>query len=260
MSDWYLYVCDENAEKWRPVFDDVTEFKYRLGANLRFVRSPRQAAWFAQDVAGAVPLRSRRPRPLIKDPFALFSAEWFADSYGADVVVTIRNPVAFVGSIKRLNWQFKFKTVLSQELLMRDHLGAFESEMRRCRDEDVDVIEQGIVLWNAIHHTVDRLRESRPEWSFVRHEDLSADPEAGFRELYERCGLGWNGQVAAKLVRFTSEKNRQEVPRWMHMTVRRSSSAAPSTGLQRLEPDEVERVTVGTKRIAERFGYFLETE
>lgn len=257
VHDWYLYVCDENAAAWRPVFDDAASGRYRIGRNLRFLRSPRQVAWLAQDVAAATTLRARRSRPVIKDPFALFSSEWFADFYDADVVVTIRHPVAFVGSIKKLNWQFKFKTVLSQELLLRDHLGGFEAEMRRCRDNDVDIIEQGIVLWNAIHDTVGRLRARRPGWSFVRHEDLAGDPLSGFQELYERCHLTWTDEVASKLARFTSETNPQEVPAWMHMTVKRSSSAAPTTGMQRLNPDEIRRVEVGTREVAERFGYLV---
>jgi hypothetical protein len=260
ISDWYLYVCDENEDRWHQVFDDVVSFKYRPLTNLRFVRSPRQAVWFMQDLARAMPLRLRRPRPLIKDPFVLFSAPWVADRFSADVVVTIRHPVAFIGSIKRLNWQFKFKTVLSQDLLLRDYLGKFESDMRRCRDEDVDIIEQGIVLWNAIHDSIDRLRTERPDWSFVRHEDLSADPHAGFRDLYGRCGLTWTSEVGDRVARFTSDANRRDVPAWLHMSVRRASSAASTTGLQRLEPDEVKRVEAGTREIAERFGYFLDTE
>lgn len=43
-----------------------------------------------------------RSRPLVKDPFALFSAEWFADNFDAEVIVIVRHPAAVVSSIKRL--------------------------------------------------------------------------------------------------------------------------------------------------------------
>jgi hypothetical protein len=200
-----------------------------------------------------VPLRVRKPRPLFKDPFALFSSEWLERRYGAQIVIMIRRPVAFIGSIKRLNWQFKFKTVLAQELLMRDWLAPFEEDMRRCRDTDVDVIEQGIVLWNALHHVISEFRERHPEWSFVRHEDLSLDPGSGFEKLYRTLGLSWSDAVAEEVAAYSSADNRKDVPTWRHGSVKRDSRAAGETWKSRLTSEEVERIRIGTERIATRF-------
>jgi len=250
---WYVYITDENAHLYAADLERVMEFRYPLASNALRLRKPEQVAALGSDLARTLRPRARGARPLLKDPFAVFSAEWFARRYDADIVVTIRNPVAFVGSIKRLNWQFKFKTLLSQGGLIRDHLEAFEADMRRCRDHAVDVVEQGIVLWNALHHAIAQLREAHPEWSFVRHEDLAEDPVSGLGGLYRACGLRWDDDVAAQVSGFSTADAGSELPMWRHGSVKRDSSRATETWKLRLTDEEVARVRVGTADVARRF-------
>ena len=250
---WYVYICDENEDRFGGQFDDLMRFRYPIARNLKELRSPQQLGLFASELAQSVPLRIRKPRPLFKDPFALFSTEWLERKLGTRTVIMIRHPAAFVGSIKRLNWQFKFKKVLQQNLLMRDWLHPFEEQMRYVRDNDVDVVEQGIVLWNVIHHTIDELRRRHPGWAFVRHEDLAAEPASGFRTLYEHCNLTWSTGVEATIRAYSAKDNKKEVPTWRHGSVKRDSRAATETWRHRLTPQEVERVREGVAAISGRF-------
>ncbi|MGH2808226.1 MAG: sulfotransferase family protein [Actinomycetota bacterium] len=250
---WYVYITETNEAELARSFSDLLRFRYPVAANLRRLRRIEHAGIFVTELARSVPLRVKQPRPLFKDPFALFSSEWLERRYGAGIVVMVRRPAAFIGSIKRLNWQFKFKTVLAQDLLMRDWLGPFEEDMRRCRDTDVDVIEQGIVLWNALHHVIARLRERHPGWSFVRHEDLAADPVPRFESLYEKLGLTWSEAVAREIASYSRGNNRKDVPTWRHGSVKRDSRAASETWKTRLTPGEIERIRSGTDAIAARF-------
>lgn len=250
---WYVYVTDANEHLYARDLEQVMRFRYPLARNVSRLRRPEHVAMLTSDVSRSLRPRLESARPLLKDPFALFSAEWMARRYEADVVVTIREPVAFVGSIKRLNWQFKFKTLLSQGALMRDHLQKFERDMRRCRDEDVDVVEQGIVLWNALHHAIGGMRDAHPEWSFVRHEDLAQDPVSGFSDLYRRCDLAWNGSVEREITAFSTADTSKELPMWRHGSVRRNSSSATETWRLRLTEEEVDRVRRGTSDVAALF-------
>ena len=252
-AHWYVYITDENAHLYAPQLERAMAFRYPFGANLTRLRRPEHLGIYGSDIARALRPRLRHARPVLKDPFALFSTEWFERRYGADIVITVRSPVAFVGSIKRLNWQFKFKTVLSQGALMRDWLGPFEADMRRCRDEDVDVVEQGIVLWNALHHVIGELRDRHPNWSVVKHEDLAADPGRGFEDLYRACGLQWDGEVARAVAAYSSAGSQKELPMWRHGSVKRDSHTATETWRHRLTDEEVERVRTGTAEIAARF-------
>ena len=250
---WYVYITDENADLYAPDLERAMSFDYPVGRNLVRLRRPNHAGIMFSDVSRSLRPRLRGARPLLKDPFALFSAEWLQGKYDANVVVTVRNPIAFVGSIKRLNWQFKFKTLLGQGPLMRDWLHPFESEMRRCRDSDVDVVEQGIVLWNALHHAIAELRDRHPDWSVVRHEDLAADPQVGFEALYRSCALGWDPGVAEKVRAFSTADTGKELPMWKHGSVKRDSKRATETWKVRLADDEVERVRAGTGEVAKLF-------
>lgn len=254
-AHWYVYITEDNAHLYAPQLERAMEFRYPALRNLGRLRRPEHLGIFGSDIVRALPARLRGARPLLKDPFALFSTEWMQRRYRADIVITVRSPTAFVGSIKRLDWQFKFKTVLSQGALIRDRLGPFEADMRRCRDSDVDVVEQGIVLWNALHHAIAELRDRHPEWSIVRHEDVAADPEGGFEELYRACGLKWDEEVMRAVAKFSSASSDNELPMWRHGSVKRDSRTATETWRSRLTDEEVERVRAGTADIAARFYY-----
>ena len=251
---WYAYVTPETEALYRADLERVMGFRYPVLRNVLRLRRPEHVGMFTSDVARSLVPRFRGARPLLKDPFALFATEWLHESFDADIVVTVRSPVAFVGSIKRLNWQFKFKTLLAQDRLLRDWLAPFEGEMRRCRDTDADVVDQGIVLWNALHSAIAELRHRHPEWSFVRHEDLAADPVARFDELYRACGLRWGEDVVRSIQRFAATGGRdRELPMWRHGSVKRDSRAATETWRNRLTEDEVERVRKGTQEVAALF-------
>jgi hypothetical protein len=249
---WYVYITEDNEHLYKTDLERAMSFRFPAG-NLLRIRKPEQAGMLLSDFGRSVRPRSANARPLLKDPFALFSAAWLERRYDADVVVTIRNPVAFVGSIKRLDWQFKFKTLLSQGPLMQDWLYPFETEMRRCRDEDVDVVDQGIVLWNVLHHAIDRMRADHPSWAVVRHEDLARDPSAGFADLYRRCALTWTPDVERQVAAFSSADSGAELPMWRHGSVKRDSAGATETWKTRLTQDEAERVRAGTAEIARHF-------
>ena len=100
-----------------------------------------------------------------------------------DVLVLIRHPGAFVGSILKQGWDHDFNDFLAQPLMMRDQLEPFEDEIRRYAGEPQSRLDQAILLWNLIHHQILRFREGRPAWDFRLHEDLSREPVAFDAEL-----------------------------------------------------------------------------
>ena len=247
---WFMYITEEIEERYLPALSNVVSMRYPLGASLRRTRTLRHLALHLIESTHSARYRVRRVRPLLKDPLALFSSEWLADRFGMDVVVMIRHPLAFVSSIKRLNWGFDYERHwLGQDLLMRDLLGDRAEEFRGYRGE-VDVVGEGIVMWNAIYDVVARFRDRHPEWHFVVYEDLAADPVPRFRVLYDDLGLTWSGKVAATIERYSKDDNPKEVPTTRRRAVRRNSAAAATTWRERLSPAEVERVSRETAEVA----------
>lgn len=195
LSRLYTYITDENGPEYYTGIRDTLAFRYNLSGELRALRSPRDAARLVRDHARFSLYRLRRLRPLIKDPFAVFSTEWLASRFGMEIVVLIRHPAAFVSSLKRLGWRFQFSHLLEQPLLMRDYLLPFESELREYAEREHDLVDQASLIWRVVYHAVARLREKHDDWHFIRHEDLSRAPMQGFESLFEGLGLGFSDRT-----------------------------------------------------------------
>ncbi len=250
---WYLYVCPDNEAGYVDAFERVLDLRYPILRDVPLFRSPRQAGQAALEWARALPSRSRRPRVLVKDPIALFSTEWLAKRFGVEVLVLVRHPAAFTGSLKRLGWTFDFRNWADQSLLLRDLLAPYVGEIRRQADRPGDVIDQAILMWNAIHHVVRGFRERHPSWTVLRYEDLASRPLEGFRHLYGELKLEWNEGARRAVERSSSPRNPDEVPTFLHRSVRRDSAAATRTWTHRLTEEERARVRRGTAEVAASF-------
>ena len=249
----FHYICEENEGPWVEPVDRLLRYRFPLAAQVGEVRGPKDAARLGRDWARSLRRRSLRHRPLLKDPIALFASEWLAQRFELDVVVMVRHPAAFASSIKRLAWRFDFTTWLEQPLLLRDHLGPMRADLERMAAGGHDLVEEAIVLWNALYGVVATLEDRHPEWHVLRYEDLAAAPVEGFARLYPDLGLRWDDEVARRTAAFSDERNVKEVPAREKGTVRRDSRAAMWTWAHRLTPEEVERVRAGTSAVAARY-------
>jgi Sulfotransferase family len=253
LPHWYLYVCPENEGPYLPLFRGVMELRYPIGRDLASLGRPRFLGQALLEWGRSAPHRARGDRPLVKDPIALFSAEWVASRFGAKPVVMIRHPAAFAGSLKRLNWRFDFANWADQPLLLRDHLAPFEREIRDFTRSSAgrDIIDQAVLLWNGIHHTIRGYRDRHEDWIFVRYEDLAADPVPGYLDLFARLDLPWSEGIRAEIERFSTGP--EEVSPLMHRRVKRNSRAAARTWVHRLTERERQRIRDGTSEVAGAF-------
>ena len=248
---WYLHVTLENEDRYVGLVEDLLAFRYPAQSVLR-IRSARQAFQLIDEAPGALWNRLRRARPLVKDPIALMSAEWLAERFGVEVVVMIRHPAAFAGSLLRLDWpRFDFRNWADQPAFLRDLAGPYADAIRSFDPTRQDLVDEAILLWNVIHHVIQGYRDRRPGWVFVRHEDLAEEPVKGFHGLYQRLDLEWD-RIAERIV-VRSSTGRAEVPAFLHRTVRRDSRAARWTWRDRLTAEERERIREGTAEVAAAF-------
>jgi hypothetical protein len=193
-------------------------------------------------------------RALLKDPTAVFSAAWLAETFDMDVIVMIRHPAAFVGSLKKAHWPFSFHHFLDQPLLMQHHLDEFKADIEQFAeaDRDKDIVGQGILLWNMFSRAILKYKETYPDWLFVRHEELSADPVAGFAKIFERLGLDYSTRVRNVIRAFSGPTNPTEQHNGNR--VRRDSRSNIWNWKKRLTTDEIDRIRENTNDIG-RFFY-----
>jgi hypothetical protein len=248
---WFPYICEENEAAYIGPVRDMLAFRYKTLAEVTSLRTSRDVGRMVRDRGRFWHARRRRARPLVKDPVAVFSAEWLWRTFDAQPVVLIRHPAAFVSSLKRLGWTHPFDHFLAQPLLMRDVLPSFEDEIRAFADRDGCVLDQAVVLWKLIHHTIARYRERHPDWLFVRHEDVAHDALPQFARLFEALGLSFTDRARRRVAEHSDPRNPSEA--LDPGVTKRNSRSSIHTWKRRLTPDEVERVRVGVGAMAEEF-------
>lgn len=243
----YHYICPENDGDFEPAIRRMFSMRQRVWAR---IKAPRPAADLRRLVAGGTPVWWKSlhlRRHLVKDPFALFSAPWFAERMGCRVVVVVRRPEGVIGSLKRMGWTFDHRHLLEQPLLMRDHLEPFRSDLERVAAAPNDVIAQGSLLWRIANQVVESYRRDCPQFHFVTHEELSLNPVAGFARLYDSLQLPFTGDVEQRIIAHCGNHNATEVQQREpgyglagYVTV--NSQANLHQWKRRLTPDEVSRV------------------
>jgi len=218
-TGYYTRVDSSNEALYLPGLERALRFEYGYGAQLRAVRSPAEAVRSAQDAIAFARARRSHARPLVKDPIALLSAEWLADRFGMDVVVTIRHPAAFAASVLRLGW--------------------------------APSLDEAAESWRSLYATVAGYRERHPDWLFVRHEDASRAPLPTFERLYERLGLELTPRAREEIRRHSSPGNPAQ-PRSKH-AVRADSAAVAESWRAYFGADEVARLREATREVWPRF-------
>jgi hypothetical protein len=245
---WYAYICDENESLYLPSFRELLNFRYHWFAEVKSLRSRKDLLRMGRDLGifwrGAL----FHQRLLFKDPFAVFSLPWFAKRLNSRIIVTIRHPAAFASSLKRLNWSFDFNDLLNQPLLMRDHLEPFRLNMQSAAADDV--IGQASLLWSMIYRFVHAACEQIPSIRVVRHEDLSLDPIAGYRQLYAELGLDFTPGVEHRIRESSSSENPAELSRKKVHSVKLDSLANLDNWKRRLSPEEIARIRRETEEVS----------
>jgi hypothetical protein len=211
---YYTWVSDHNGCLFEAALRDTIAFKYDLAAAAKSVTNARQFASMLVGYCRSCMYRREGRRALLKDPLALFAAEWIAAKIDAQVVVLIRHPAAFVSSLIKANWRHPFSNFLEQPGLMAAHLSPFQSEVERLsrNKSDSDIVEEGTLLWRITHHMIMKYKQARPDWLYVRHEDLSRDPIAHFHGIFEYLRLPYTSGVKQRIEEYTRQGNPIERP------------------------------------------------
>ncbi|MEM7518392.1 MAG: sulfotransferase, partial [Planctomycetota bacterium] len=141
--------------------------------------------------------RATGRRALLKDPIAFFAAPWISSVTGAQVVVTVRHPGSFVGSLKRLGWQTAVGDLLGQPELVARRFPHLAESARAYKPVQAELIGQAATFWNLVYTTAIQYRDEHPDWLFVRHEDLSREPVLEFARLFHGLDLSFTDDARA---------------------------------------------------------------
>lgn len=251
VKHWYTYITEENEAEYLPAFHELLDFQYHLLLEIKSLRSVKDFLRMGRDFRIFFNGSMHGQRALIKDPFAVFSTPWFAKRLNCQVVITARHPGGFVGSLKRLGWNFDFDNFLNQPLFMRDHLETDRAAMESMPKDDI--IGQAALLWKIIYRFVHLTKESFPQFQVVRHEDLSLDPMGGYQALYKNLGLSFTEHVKDIIQNSSSSENPTKLAKNKTHSVKLDSRANLDNWKKILSPEEISRVRKLTEGVSESF-------
>lgn len=251
---WFTYISAENEALYLDAIRRMMAFRFNLRADIQQPQRPHSLAYTFKTFGLWQLYRLFGVQPLLKDPVAVFSAEWFEATFDTKVIVMIRHPAAFVSSLKRYNHTFPFAHFAEQPLLMDRFLSPFAAEIHAQAHQPSDIIDQAILLWNCIYHTVIGYKQRHPDWFFLRHEDVSAEPLHYFQKLYQFCSVELTPTIESRIQQFSSPQNPTEIPLVKgHHHIHLDSKANIQNWKKRLTAEEIRRIYMGTQRVASVF-------
>jgi hypothetical protein len=234
----FTYITDENETEYGPALARTFALRYNAWAEMR---ATGQVWRPLRDALGYTRLRWQGTRTLVKDPLAVFSTEWLARRFDMSVVVLIRHPAAFAGSIKRFGWSAPFAELMAQPLWRRDWLDSLADTVALAHTWPI--VDQAALLWRLVYAGVQRWQTEHPDWHFIRHEDLSRNPVARFEALYGALGLTFDAEIADAVRAHSSPDNPTAAPAGESAPgLRLHSRANIWNWRQRLTEAEVRRV------------------
>jgi hypothetical protein len=251
---WFMHITSENETDFYKPIKNTIELRYRLGSALKAAKSVGDIKNSVRDYIKFFLYHTLGSTSVIKDPIALFSAEWLAEKFDMNVIVLIRHPAAFVSSIKARDWSFDFSNFIEQPLLLKNYLYPFEEELREYASNDQDLIDQGALLWKVMHYVILQYQTKHKEWIFIRHEDVSRNPLQEFQSLFNQLNLEFSQNVRGAIEYYSSSENPRdaEVPTG-EISLRRNSELNISNWKYRLTMSETERIRKKVEDISRAF-------
>lgn len=251
VENWYQYINSENESRYLDAFADTLRFRYGYLREIRSIQSPKDCARMFRDALAFSRGRLFRRRPLLKDPFAVFSVDWFVETFGLHAVVLVRSPLAFVASLKRLEWGFDIEHLLRQSSLIRDKLAVWRATLLDIPPSR-DLVGVAAELWNAIYGVVWEYRD-HPLVTIIRHEQLALDALSEFSKIYVKLNLTYNKAAQEFIVKSSAPENPVESSRNGIHTIMINSTESVESWREILTPSEINRVLDITEAVATRY-------
>ncbi|HSW12745.1 MAG TPA: sulfotransferase [Solimonas sp.] len=250
----YLESGDARERQLRPAVERLLRF-----------REPLRTGYYPEDgwarraikrvvgSRGPFNLRIARLNPLsdtavIKDPIGCLLADYLLQSFGIRPIIIVRNPLGFVASMRRVNWEPALAPLLAQERLA----------VRYYRDEDLaaieryaggNVIQRTALLWRLVYRVLLEMAAKDSRMLVCRHEDLSAAPLPQFARIFEHAGLACTPAVQRRIRRLTSGGHVEAPPRRVH-EFRRDSAAIHTYARRALGAGDIAQIAEITAAVA----------
>ena len=249
--DHWCYALDgEDDRETISKLKNVIDLKYPLVHHMKKSRSLGQLKQHLKATFRYAGHRWRGRSVCWKDPIALLSADQLATTFDLEVIVMIRHPAAFAGSLKKKGWTFPFEDPLVQTGLMDGVCKQYRDEISTFAHGEHDVVDQAALLWTILYDVVLQYHEQNPSWLFLRHEDVARSPLETFESLYDTFGLDFTESIRESIRAHSKPSGDGKSEK---SSLRRHSKSVIHNWKERLTESEIRRVQERTAPVAKHF-------
>ena len=214
IDEWYIYLrpnVSESSASKSAKYHELVKSIFQYDFSLR-TWYPKTDPWQRQLVKkllgsrGPFNLRLAKLNPfhkaaVIKDPIGNLLTEYLYQNYQVKPVIIVKHPLSFIASLKRVNWWTKAYWITENrpdfvEDYFRDELDFVD----RRYDND---IEDAAAYWRATYKVLLEQSGQYPDWQVITHEELSENPVATFKHLYQKLDLTWSNSIEKKIIKST---------------------------------------------------------
>lgn len=254
----FFKITRENERQFKPFVDRVLALKDLSNRVSRLPRGAIDRVRSTRDVASALALKKlvrdhdsffHSSRISLKDPIAFFSADWFADTYDADVVMMCRHPGGVVSSFLNLRWEPETQYIVDHSLPLSD--GKFDKEIAAWRAAPDDVVGALILQWKIFTQTTLDWQKMYPHWFYCLHDQLCDHPLEVFEAIFEHVGLPFSDQISARILDDTCAKNIIDPKKHSQHNLKRQSCELKHQWRKRLDADVAMRIERETEALWE---------
>ena len=218
----FRYICKENENSYLESLNKVMNFDYDLSS---LIKDSKNIELFKRNLKvylEFIYFKRKKYIPLIKDPIAVFSADWLAEKYDMDVVVMNRHPLGFISSLLKNNFGFDFNHFLNQPLLMDEYLEDYAERILEMKDQinkegknRETTIKYGILMWEIINSVILRYKSKHKNWLFYRLEDIQIDTRGFVNGLYSDLNIKIDSSIDKKIhYQLTKKKSKNKLKSW----------------------------------------------
>ena len=182
---------------------------------------------------------------IIKDVHICLAISAVWQAFHPRVIMMMRHPCAMANSWRSLDLEARSRLalLLSQELLVKDHLAPFEKHMRSSENSYFEIG----AYWGATYYTMSRIAAEYPEWQWVTHEWLCVDPQLSYKKLLANLGIPFNQLHLDQLDRFLDQHDRNRNKTEGPYSLARISAQEPDKWRDELTAEQVKFVLDGAE-------------
>jgi len=199
----FCLIDDSNEAELATQFDKIMKLQYSFRDQLEHNHSISN---FVNSFITHFKFRRYRNEnytPLLKDPFVIFSVEWFEKRYNTRPVILTRHPGAIYDSFSRLDWNIDMERI--QSLLDQDSVAhQIIDESQIIEETNPSMAKQVGILWTAIQEQIAAYQRDHEDWLFIRYEDIFLNLESYFKKIFQYLELDLDDDMLSKIYFYTS--------------------------------------------------------